>query len=131
MSDLRDSFFQECDDLMEVLNDGLTALDEGEIITAVKFPVPQAANYQKFEQPASRFALTGVFVAKYGDRVGVAGHRQQFDALSRRRLHGLVSRLVAGVPGPRGPVTGADHQKDRQDDVDQALEHVSALCLLA
>jgi carbon-monoxide dehydrogenase medium subunit len=48
-----------------------TALDEGEIITAVKFPVPQAANYQKFEQPASRFALTGVFVAKYGDRVGV------------------------------------------------------------
>ena len=48
-----------------------TALDEGEIITAVKFPVPEAANYQKFEQPASRFALTGVFVAKYGDRVGV------------------------------------------------------------
>lgn len=49
-----------------------TALDEGEIITAVRFPVPQAANYQKFEQPASRFALTGVFVAKYADGVRVA-----------------------------------------------------------
>ncbi|MDH5797005.1 MAG: FAD binding domain-containing protein [Paracoccaceae bacterium] len=49
-----------------------TALDEGEIITSVKFPVPEKANYQKFEQPASRFALTGVFVAKYADGVRVA-----------------------------------------------------------
>ncbi len=49
-----------------------TALDEGEIITSVSFPVPQSANYQKFEQPASRFALVGVFVAKYADGVRVA-----------------------------------------------------------
>lgn len=49
-----------------------TALDEGEIITAVKFPIPQAANYQKFLQPASRFALVGVFVAKFADGVRVA-----------------------------------------------------------
>lgn len=49
-----------------------TALEEGEIITAVKFPVPEKSNYQKFEQPASRFALTGVFVAKYADGVRVA-----------------------------------------------------------
>ncbi|MGR3635235.1 MAG: FAD binding domain-containing protein [Shimia sp.] len=49
-----------------------TALDEGEIITEVRFPVPQASNYQKFEQPASRFALVGVFVAKYADGVRVA-----------------------------------------------------------
>lgn len=49
-----------------------TALDEGEIITEVRFPIPQAANYQKFLQPASRFALVGVFVAKYDDGVRVA-----------------------------------------------------------
>jgi len=49
-----------------------TALEEGEIITEVRFPVPQAASYQKFEQPASRFALVGVFVAKYSDGVRVA-----------------------------------------------------------
>ncbi|GIX12581.1 MAG: carbon monoxide dehydrogenase [Paracoccaceae bacterium] len=49
-----------------------TALEEGEIITAVRFPIPQVANYQKFEQPASRFALTGVFVARYPDGVRVA-----------------------------------------------------------
>jgi carbon-monoxide dehydrogenase medium subunit len=49
-----------------------TALNEGEIITDVKFPVPEKANYQKFEQPASRFALVGVFVAKFADGVRVA-----------------------------------------------------------
>ncbi|MCA1284417.1 FAD binding domain-containing protein [Salipiger bermudensis] len=49
-----------------------TALEEGEIVTAVKFPVPEAAAYIKFEQPASRFALVGVFVAKYADGVRVA-----------------------------------------------------------
>lgn len=49
-----------------------TALEEGEIITEVRFPVPQVANYQKFVQPASRFALVGVFVAKYSDGVRVA-----------------------------------------------------------
>ena len=52
-----------------------TALDEGEIITEVRFPVPEASNYRKFLQPASRFALVGVFVAKYsgGVRVAVTG----------------------------------------------------------
>ena len=49
-----------------------TALHEGEIITEVKFPVPETAAYMKFEQPASRFALVGVFVAKYADGVRVA-----------------------------------------------------------
>jgi len=41
-----------------------TALQDGEIITAVSFPVPAKAGYAKFPHPASRFALTGVFVAK-------------------------------------------------------------------
>lgn len=49
-----------------------TALDEGEIVTSVSFPIPDVANYQKFVQPASRFALVGVFVAKFGDTVRVA-----------------------------------------------------------
>jgi len=49
-----------------------TALNEGELITEVKFPVPEVSNYQKFLQPASRFALVGVFVAKFSDGVRVA-----------------------------------------------------------
>lgn len=49
-----------------------TALDDGEIITSVSFPIPERASYQKFLQPASRFALVGVFVAKFADGVRVA-----------------------------------------------------------
>ncbi|MBB5515510.1 carbon-monoxide dehydrogenase medium subunit [Rubricella aquisinus] len=49
-----------------------TALEEGEIIINVKFPIPEKSNYQKFVQPASRFALVGVMVAKYADGVRVA-----------------------------------------------------------
>ncbi len=50
----------------------MTALDEGEIVTAAKMQVPDKAHYAKFIQPASRFPLTAVFVAKYGDGVRVA-----------------------------------------------------------
>ncbi|MCB1360484.1 MAG: xanthine dehydrogenase family protein subunit M [Rhodobacter sp.] len=52
-----------------------TALHDGEIITAVRFPIPQKAAYAKFLQPASRFALTGAFVAQYaaGVRVAITG----------------------------------------------------------
>jgi carbon-monoxide dehydrogenase medium subunit len=52
-----------------------TALNDGEVITAVSFPVPEKAGWQKFKQPASRFALVGVFVSKGkgGVRVAVTG----------------------------------------------------------
>ena len=49
-----------------------TALQDGEIITGVSFPVTEKAGYSKFRNPASRFALTGVFVAKAGGNVRVA-----------------------------------------------------------
>ena len=52
-----------------------TALDPGELVTAVTFPVPERAAYVKFKQPASRYAMVGVFVAKTsaGARVAVTG----------------------------------------------------------
>ena len=49
-----------------------TALEAGEIITGIGFPVADKAGYAKFEQRASRFALVGVFVAKIGQAVRVA-----------------------------------------------------------
>ncbi|MGB3244386.1 MAG: xanthine dehydrogenase family protein subunit M [Sulfitobacter sp.] len=49
-----------------------TALEEGEIVTEVKFPIPQAGHYEKFIQPASRFPLVAAFVAKFADGVRVA-----------------------------------------------------------
>jgi len=56
-----------------------TALEDGEIITSISFPIPAKAGYSKMRHPASRFALTGVFVAKTksGDvRVAATGASQ-------------------------------------------------------
>jgi len=52
-----------------------TALQDGEIVTEVSFPIPQKASYKKFPNPASRYAMAGVFVAKTksGVRVAVTG----------------------------------------------------------
>lgn len=49
-----------------------TALEEGELITAITFDAPEKAGYAKFPNPASRYALTGVFVAKTAAGVHVA-----------------------------------------------------------
>ncbi len=61
-----DTFFQ---DLFE------TALEPGELITAIEFPIPEKAVYRKFPNPASRYAVAGVMVARFprGVRVGVTG----------------------------------------------------------
>jgi carbon-monoxide dehydrogenase medium subunit len=52
-----------------------TALNEGELITAISFPIPKKSIYMKFNQPASRFAMTGVYLAVTdgGVRVAVTG----------------------------------------------------------
>ena len=69
-----------------------TALNEGELITAISFPIPKRAAYMKFKQQASRFAMVGVFVAQFdaGVRVAVTGasngvfrHKGLEDALSK------------------------------------------------
>lgn len=49
-----------------------TALQAGEIITAIAFPVPKRASYMKFKNPASRYAIVGVFIADFGSSVRVA-----------------------------------------------------------
>ena len=61
-----DEFFQ---DLFE------TALKPAELVTKIDFPVPTRAAYQKFPNPASRYAVVGVLIADFGGqiRVGVTG----------------------------------------------------------
>jgi carbon-monoxide dehydrogenase medium subunit len=49
-----------------------TALEQGEFITRIAFPVPQVASYAKFRSLASRFPVAGVFVARTGKQVRVA-----------------------------------------------------------
>jgi carbon-monoxide dehydrogenase medium subunit len=49
-----------------------TALEPGEIVTEVAFKLPERAGYAKFPNPASRYAMVGVFVSKFDHRVRVA-----------------------------------------------------------
>lgn len=70
-----------------------TALDEGEIIKSVRFPRPRRAGYQKFAQPASRFALVGVLVAETADGVRVAVTGAGSDGVFR--AEGLEQALSA------------------------------------
>ncbi len=92
-----------------------TALDEGELITEVKFPVPEKSNYQKFIQPASRFALVGVFVAKFSDGVRVAVTGASNDGVFRwsaaeNALSGNFSAdAVSGLSVPADGMIGDLH----------------------
>ena len=92
-----------------------TALDDGEIITAVSFPIPAKAGYSKFPHPASRFALTGVFVAKTksGDvRVAATGASQSGVMRVRRDRGGAEGQLV-GV-----------RARQRQDSADGLMSDI-------
>jgi carbon-monoxide dehydrogenase medium subunit len=79
-----------------------TALEPGELILAVRFPVPEKAAYAKFPQPASRFALAGVFVAGAGGRGGAGVVRVAVTGASARPFRAVefeqaLGRSFAGV----------------------------------
>jgi carbon-monoxide dehydrogenase medium subunit len=82
-----------------------TALVDGEIVTKVTFPIPQKAGYMKFRNPASRYALVGVFVAKRNEiRVAVTGAgaggvfrwREAEEALKKR----FAAKSLDGLSAP-------------------------------
>ena len=104
-----------------------TALHEGEIITEVRFPVPEKASYQKFEQPASRFALVGVFVAKYADgvRVAVTGASEEGvfrwteaeEALSANFSADALNGLTVPADGMIGDLHGSKEYRAHREGV--------------
>lgn len=69
-----------------------TALAADEIITAVRFPVPDSAGYAKFRSQASRFALVGVFVARFGPTVRVAVTGAAPVVFRPRDVEGMLAR---------------------------------------
>lgn len=83
-----------------------TAMEEGEIVTEVAFPVPERAAYEKFIQPASRFPLVAAFVAKFADGVRVAITGASGDGVFRWReaeaalCSGFTEDAVRGLPAP-------------------------------
>ena len=93
-----------------------TALEPGELIVALSFPTPQKAAYVKYKQPASRFALVGVFVCQTagGVRVAVTGAKGSVfrateleEALSRNFTPEAAEGTLVPVDGINGDMHGS------------------------
>jgi carbon-monoxide dehydrogenase medium subunit len=102
----------EADDFFTGMFD--TALEPGEIVTKVIFPLPRKAGYAKFPNPASRYALVGVFVSKRGKdvRAAVTGagpcvfrSKELEDALSAR----FAPKSLEGVSIPSSGLNSDIH----------------------
>lgn len=91
-----------------------TALEPEELITAVRFPVPQRAGYSKFPNPASRYAIVGVFVAQTdsGTRVAVTGTKGSVFRVAEmeQALSGnFTPEAIANIRVPSDDMNGDIH----------------------
>jgi aerobic carbon-monoxide dehydrogenase medium subunit len=91
-----------------------TALKPGEIITSVSFPVAEKAGYAKFRNPASRYAIIGVFVAKTAQGVRVAVTGAGNGAFRVKAMEDALARswspdAVKGVSVPASQCNGDIH----------------------
>jgi len=83
-----------------------TALAPDELITAIEFPIPEKSNYEKFRNPASRYAMVGVFVAKgpAGVRVAITGAAQdgvfRHTAMEQALTANWSADAIAGIVTP-------------------------------
>ncbi|MFW6077353.1 MAG: FAD binding domain-containing protein [Hyphomicrobiales bacterium] len=83
-----------------------TALADDEIVTAIKFQAPRRAGYAKFPNPASRYAMAGVFVADFGSgevRVAVTGAGDKVfrvEAMEQALANDFSAEAVAGITVP-------------------------------
>ena len=96
-----------------------TALETDEIITSVRFPVPQRAGYAKFASPASKYALVGVFVAKTGGGVRVAVTGAGTHVF---RVPALESALAADF-SPGAVTPGAVSPDDLRSDIEANAQY--------
>jgi carbon-monoxide dehydrogenase medium subunit len=104
-----------------------TALEEGEIVTAATFPIPQAAAYEKMIQPASRFPLTAAFVARYADGVRVAITGASADGVFRWRAaeEALSAEFAPGALDGVAPPEG-----DMIADLHGSADYRRHLCMV-
>ena len=92
-----------------------TALEAGEIITSVRLPIPAKAAYEKFRNPASRYAMVGVFVAKtaQGVRVAVTGAGQggvfRHDAFEKALTANWSPAALDGITTPQDGMNSDIH----------------------
>ncbi len=105
-----------------------TALEAGELVTSVHFKVPEKAAYAKFPNPASRFALVGVFIAKFKDSVRVAVTGAGPCAFRVKSMEEALAKnfTVAALDGLSVPATGLNSDMHAAADYRQHLISVMA-----
>jgi carbon-monoxide dehydrogenase medium subunit len=92
-----------------------TALEQDELIVAVEFPVPAKAAYEKFRNPASRYAIVGVFVAQTpgGARVAITGAGQggvfRHTAMEQALTANFSAAAIKGITTPPDDLNGDIH----------------------
>jgi len=92
-----------------------TALEPGELITAIEFPIAEKTSYEKFRNPASRYAMVGVFVAKTaaGVRVAVTGAGQsgvfRHTAMEQALSANFSADAITGITTPSDGLNGDIH----------------------
>ena len=92
-----------------------TALESGELITAIEFPICERSNYEKFRNPASRYAMVGVFVAKgsFGVRVAITGAGQngvfRHTAMEQALTADFSPDAISGITTPSDGLNGDIH----------------------
>lgn len=91
-----------------------TALEPGELVTKVVFPVPRRAAYMKFPNPASRYAIVGVLVADTpsGIRVAVTGAGPcvfRVTAMEEALAKSFTAAAIKGIAVPAGDLNGDMH----------------------
>lgn len=108
-----------------------TALKPGELITAVQFPIPQKAAYVKYKQPASRFALVGVFVSQgaSGVRVGVTGAKAS--AFRCTELEAALSKSFTPQAAKAVKLSSADMNADLHASAEYRAAMVSVMAARA
>ena len=92
-----------------------TALEAGELITAIEFPICERSNYEKFRNPASRYAMVGVFVAtgSFGVRVAITGAGQngvfRHTAMEQALTADFSPDAISGITTPSDGLNGDIH----------------------
>ena len=108
-----------------------TALGADEIITSVSFPVPKKAAYVKFPQPASRFALVGVFVGQTGGGVRVAVTGAGPSVFRAKTLEDALSKSFTADAAKAAKVDAAKLNSDVHASAEYRAHLISVLAARA
>jgi carbon-monoxide dehydrogenase medium subunit len=104
-----------------------TALEEGELIKAVRFPVPRRAAYIKFKQPASRFALVGVFVAQTAQGVRVAVTGAGLSVFRHAGLEAALNQSFTAAAAAAVPIDDSELNSDLHASARYRAQLISVL----